>query len=195
MNISIQPPFFKWIKPAVKAHLYTALLKWATLGEFRELRLRLHPQLLSFHKASFQSYWCYSSFGVSQCKFQMVNVHVCSPDIPVSSEGCTIYTPVVWTHAFAVFISSGENSAFVRSEAAIANHYNSAFFVHQVSTPVGQAQVVWNDKFAWHLYTWPAQDLLILSLPPHPLGHMLPSSTLWRSIVIAWDIWLSTGTL
>ena len=40
-----------------------------------------------------------------------VNVHVYSPDIPVGSADCTIYTPGIGTHSFSL-ISSGENSAF-----------------------------------------------------------------------------------
>ena len=31
-----------------------------------------------------------------------VNIHVYSPDIPVGSTGCTIYTPVIGTHSFIV---------------------------------------------------------------------------------------------
>ena len=47
-----------------------------------------------------------------------VNVHVYSPDIPVGSADCTIYTPGIGTHSYSL-ISSGENSTFVHFAAAI----------------------------------------------------------------------------
>ena len=43
-----------------------------------------------------------------------VNVHVYSPDIPVGSVDCTIYTPGIGTLSFSL-ISSGENSAFLHT--------------------------------------------------------------------------------
>ena len=38
-------------------------------------------------------------FVICKCK---VNVHVYSPDIPVASANCTIYTPGIGTHSFTV---------------------------------------------------------------------------------------------
>ena len=36
-----------------------------------------------------------------------VNVHVYSPDIPVGSADCTIYTPGIGTHSFTVSFPLG----------------------------------------------------------------------------------------
>ena len=53
-----------------------------------------------------------------------VSVHVYSPDIPIGSAECTIYTPWYWNTVFYSLISSGENSAFAHFAAVITNHYN-----------------------------------------------------------------------
>ena len=65
-----------------------------------------------------------------------VNVHVYSPDIPVGSADCTIYTHGDGTHTYSL-ISSVENSAFAHFAAAVANHYNLAFSFHQVPITAG----------------------------------------------------------
>ena len=70
-----------------------------------------------------------------------VHVHVYSPDIPVGSADCTIYTPGIGTHSYSL-ISSGENSAFVHFAAAIANHYNLGFSFHQVPITAGWTEAV-----------------------------------------------------
>ena len=69
-----------------------------------------------------------------------VNVHVYSPDIPVGSADCTIYTLGIGTHSFSL-ISSRENSAFGYFVAAIANHYNLVFSFHQVPITAGWTYV------------------------------------------------------
>ena len=61
-----------------------------------------------------------------------VNVQVYSPGIPISLADCTIYIPGIETHFYSL-ISSGENSAFAYSAAAIVNHYNVAFSFHHLS--------------------------------------------------------------
>ena len=84
-----------------------------------------------------------------------VNVHVYSPDIPVGSADCTIYTPGIWNTLFYSLISSWENSAFAHFATAIANHYNSAFSFHQVPITAGLTEAAWYERLAQHLYTWP----------------------------------------
>ena len=54
-----------------------------------------------------------------------VNVHVYSPDIPVGSADCTIYTPGVGTHSFII---SSPLDRIQHFAAAMANHYHLAFF-------------------------------------------------------------------
>ena len=60
-----------------------------------------------------------------------VKVHVYSPDIPMSSVDYTFYTWVLEHTFFYSLICRGEleNSVFLHSVAAVANHYNIAFFV------------------------------------------------------------------
>ena len=65
-----------------------------------------------------------------------VNVHVYSPDITVSSANCTIYTPRIGP-LFYSLVSSGGNSVFAHFIAAVANHYNLAFSLHQVPITAG----------------------------------------------------------
>ena len=47
-----------------------------------------------------------------------------------------------------------ENSIHFLQLEQIMN--NSAFLFHQVPTPAGWTEAAWNEKFAWHFYTWPA---------------------------------------
>ena len=64
------------------------------------------------------------------------------------------FTALVLEQSFLNHLSV-ENSAFAHSGAAVANHYNVAFSIHQVhvSITAGYAEAVWNEKFARHLYT------------------------------------------
>ena len=66
-----------------------------------------------------------------------VYVHVYSPDIPVRSADCRIYTPGIGTHSFTASSPLGRKSAFAHFAAAIANHYNVAFSFHQVPITAG----------------------------------------------------------
>ena len=70
-----------------------------------------------------------------------VDLHIYSPDIPVSSADCTIYTTGIGTQSFTVS-SSWDNSTFVRPAEAIANHYNVAFSFHQVLITAALAEAV-----------------------------------------------------
>ena len=54
-----------------------------------------------------------------------VNVHVHSPDIPMSSADCTIYNPGIGTYSFIVSSPLGRMHCI---SAVRANHYNFNFF-------------------------------------------------------------------
>ena len=97
----------------------------------------MHNRITRRH--SFVSPTCANrDVGPEQHKVNVnVNVHVYSPDIPVGSADCTIYTPGIGTHSFTVSSPLGENSAFAHFAAAIANHYNLAFSFHQVPITAG----------------------------------------------------------
>ena len=75
-----------------------------------------------------KSHYCYKNVNV--------NVSVYSLKSPLSSADFTIYAPRIGTFLYSL-ISSGENSAFVQFDAAIANHYNLAFSFHQVPITAG----------------------------------------------------------
>ena len=78
-----------------------------------------------------QTNWSTSTYSVTQDTNDMynnVNVYIYSPDYPVSSIDCTLYT-LILEHTFYSLLSSGENSAIADSAAAVANHYSLAFFI------------------------------------------------------------------
>ena len=59
-----------------------------------------------------------------------------------------------WYTLLYSLIASGENLAFDHFAAAIANHYSSAFSVHQVPITAEWTEVAWHERFARHLYIW-----------------------------------------
>ena len=87
-----------------------------------------------------------------------VNVSVYSLKSPLLSANCTNYIPGIGILSYSL-ISSGENSAFARFAAAIANHYNLAFSSHQLPITAGWTEVVWYERLAQHLYTWPSASM------------------------------------
>ena len=64
----------------------------------------------------------------------------------MSSTNCTVYTLVYWRSLSVSLIFFGENSAFVHSAAAIANHNNLAFFI-----PAGTHHYEWEEG-AWNYF-------------------------------------------
>ena len=78
-----------------------------------------------------------------------------------------------------VLENTGENSTFVHSAVAIANHYNFRF-LHSTRYP---SRWVGTGRLEWEVYltrlhmtstgNW-TPDFLILSPVPYPLGHMRP---------------------
>ena len=59
---------------------------------------------------------------------------------------------------------------------AACNYGSNLGSVHQVPITARWTEAVWNTKFAWHFYTWPALGIepqTFWSSPtPYPLGHM-----------------------
>ena len=68
------------------------------------------------------------------------------PDTTMSSADYNSH-PWYWNTFFSL-ISSGENSVFAHSGAAVANQHNVSFLFHQVPITAGWAEAVWNEKFA-----------------------------------------------
>ena len=115
-----------------------------------------------------------------------VNVHVYSPDIPVGSADCTIYTPGIGT-LFYCLTSSGENSAFACFAAAIANHYNSAFSFHQVPITAGWTEAVWYERLAQHfLHMAGSVTRAAVTHPSTNWARRCLTSVSWRELVTIW---------
>ena len=72
----------------------------------------------------------------------------------MSSADFAIYTLGIGTLSLIwSYLLWGEFSAF--SAANIIQNFSDISF-HQVPITAGWPEAVWNDKFAWHFYTWPA---------------------------------------
>ena len=74
----------------------------------------------------------------------------------MSSADFTIYTTSIATLTYYNLISFGESSAFPHFAAAIPFHYNLAFSFHQVPMTAGWTEAAWHERFARHVFTWPA---------------------------------------
>ena len=81
-----------------------------------------------------------------------VHAHVYSPDIPVSSADCTMYTPGIGTRSFTVSSPLWRIQHLHNSAAAIAQHYNLAFFVPLGTCHCWVVEAVLLEKFS-DIYT------------------------------------------
>ena len=83
---------------------------------------------------------------------------------------------------FSDFTSPGSG------RTAACNHWSNLGSVYQVPITAGWTEVVWNMKFAWYFYTWPALDIrsakCILMSSPNVASDLVYMNSTWCVLLL-----------